>query len=111
MSIVILAYLVLLSYQFVNCIENNADWMERNWKFLSERTLQNITLPGTHDSGIAYFTNQFTKINSHKSIHKSILSTPHIINDINQNFISRYNDISQNFISRYNFFSLIYVVI
>eukprot|EP01097_Dermamoeba_algensis_P010622 TRINITY_DN7920_c0_g1_i1.p1 TRINITY_DN7920_c0_g1~~TRINITY_DN7920_c0_g1_i1.p1 ORF type:complete len:384 (-),score=70.00 TRINITY_DN7920_c0_g1_i1:131-1282(-) len=33
-----------------------SNWMERNWKNVKDKTLMDLTLPGTHDSGAFYLT-------------------------------------------------------
>jgi len=40
----------------------NANWMEQNWAKISKKTLQQITLPGTHDSGSYNLTDDLSGI-------------------------------------------------
>lgn len=38
------------------------DWMQKAMKYLGQRTLQEITLPGTHDSGAFNFTDDLIEL-------------------------------------------------
>jgi len=56
-----LIFLILIAiFTSVTPFQFGSNWMERNWESIANKTLQEITLPGTHDAGSYNLTDQLS---------------------------------------------------